>query len=80
MREPQASQLSVGHDARVSEGYLGRAVLLSQYTANFQIRTGGILSEQQKWEPNQELYFSGALVAGARRIKFSLAIYVLKLR
>ncbi|KAH8669189.1 hypothetical protein BGZ61DRAFT_115284 [Ilyonectria robusta] len=47
VREPQAFQLSVGHDARVSEGYLGRAVLLSQYTANFQIRTRGTLSEQQ---------------------------------
>ena len=80
VREPEAFRLSVGHEANVPEEYLGRAVLLSQYKANFRIRHRGILTEQQTWEPDQELHFNGALVAGAGHMKFSLAIYELNPR
>jgi len=77
VRELQAFQLSVGHDAWVPEGYLGRAILLTQFEAKIQIRKGGDLSGQKIWRPDQELYYNGALLALALHIKFSLAIYQL---
>ncbi|RSL88569.1 hypothetical protein CEP51_001651 [Fusarium floridanum] len=77
VRKPQAFQLSVGHDAWVPEGYLGRAILLSQFEARIQIRNGDALSEEHIWKPNQELYYNGALLALIPHLKFSLAIYKL---
>ncbi|KAH7186419.1 hypothetical protein DER44DRAFT_802682 [Fusarium oxysporum] len=77
VREPQVFQLSEGHSATITEGYLGRAILLSQYEAKFQVRRGSYLSQQEIWKPDQELYFGGSLVACAPHTKFSLAIYEL---
>ncbi|KAH7191093.1 hypothetical protein DER44DRAFT_794125 [Fusarium oxysporum] len=77
VREPQVFQLSEGHGATITEGYLGRAILLSQYEARFQVRRGNYLSQQEIWKPDQELYFGGTLVACAPHTKFSLAIYEL---
>ncbi|KNB16692.1 hypothetical protein FOXG_14482 [Fusarium oxysporum f. sp. lycopersici 4287] len=79
VREPQVFQLSEGHSAEIPEGYLGRAILLSQYEARFRMRRGNYVSQQEIWKPDQELYFDGRLVACVPYTKFSLAIYELVL-
>ncbi|CAM1507458.1 Fc.00g070990.m01.CDS01 [Cosmosporella sp. VM-42] len=81
VRDPEVFRLSAGHKARVPEGHLGLAVLLSNSGVDIHFLPNDSSTDHRlRWEPGDALYFSGAaLVAPDRQIYFSLIIFELEL-